>query len=53
MQGPLQNVAWSQFDCAEQMLQPVVLIEQVVVVKVELYSPAVQWVQIMVVVVEV
>ena len=52
MQGPLQNVAWSQSDRAVQMLQPVGLIEQVVVVEVELYSPAVQWVQMMVVVVE-
>ena len=53
MHGPLQNVAWSQSNCAVQMLKPVGLIEQVVVVEVELYSPAVQWVQIMVVVVEV
>ena len=48
MQGPLRNVVWSQFARAVQMLQPVGLIEQVVV---ELYSPAVQWVQMMVVVV--
>ena len=45
---------WSQSTHAVQMLQPVGLIEQVVVVEVELYSPAVQWVQMMeVVVVEV
>ena len=53
MQGPLKNVAWSQFNCAVQMLQLMGLIEQVVVVKVELYSPVVKWVQMMVVVVEV
>ena len=55
MQGLQQNVAWSQSDHVEQKLQPVGLIEPmvVVVVEVELYSPAVQWVQIMVGVVEV
>ena len=53
MQGLLQNVVWSQSDRAVQMLQPVGLIEQVVVVEVELYSPVVQWVQMVVVVVEV
>ena len=54
MQGPLRNVVWSQSTRAVQMLQPVGLIEQVVVVEVELYSHAVQWVQMMeVVVVEV
>ena len=42
---------WSQFAHAVQMLQPVGLIEHVVVVEVELYSSAVQWVQMMVVVV--
>ena len=46
-------MAWSQFDHVEQKLQPGALIEPVVVVEVELYSPAVQWVQIMVGVVEV
>ena len=48
-------MAWSQSDHVEQKLQPVGLIEPmvVVVVEVELYSPAVQWVQIMVGVVEV
>ena len=50
MQGPLQNVVSSQFDRVVQMLQPVGLIEQVVV-EVELYSLVVQWVQMMVVVV--
>ena len=44
---------WSQSARAIQMLQPVGLIEQVVVVDVELYSPIVQWVQMVVVVVEV
>ena len=39
---------WSQSDHVEQKLQPVGLIEPMVVVEVELYSPAVQWVQIMV-----
>ena len=42
----------SQSDHAVQMLQLMGLTEQVVVVEVELYSPVVQWVQ-MVVVVEV
>ena len=46
-------MAWSQSDHVEQKLQPVGLIEPVVVVGVELYSPVVQWVQIMVGVVEV
>ena len=46
-------MAWSQFDHVEQKLQPVGLIEPVVVVEVGLYSPAAQWVQIMVGVVEV
>ena len=46
-------MALSQFDHVEQKLQPARLIEPVVVVEVELYSPAVQWVQIMVGVVEV
>ena len=46
-------MAWSQSDHVEQKLQPAGLIEPVVVVEVELYSPAVQWVQIMVGVVEV
>ena len=46
-------MAWSQSDHVEQKLQHVGLIEPVVVVEVELYSPAVQWVQIMVGVVEV
>ena len=46
-------MAWSQSDHVEQNLQPAELIEPVVVVGVELYSPAVQWVQIMVGVVEV
>ena len=44
---------WSQSARTVQMLQPVGLIEQVVVVEVELYSPIVQWVQMVVVVVEV
>ena len=39
---------WSQSDHVEQKLQPVGLIQPVVVVEVELYSPTVQWVQIMV-----
>ena len=43
----------SQSDHVEQKLQPVGLIEPVVVVEVELYSPTIQWVQMMVVVVEV
>ena len=46
-------MAWSQSDHVKQKLQPAGLIEPVVVVGVELYSPAVQWVQIMVGVVEV
>ena len=46
-------MAWSQSDHVEQKLQPVGLIEPMVVVEVELYSLAVQWVQIMVGVVEV
>ena len=46
-------MAWSQSDHVEQKLQPAGLIEPVVVVGVELYSLAVQWVQIMVGVVEV
>ena len=46
-------MAWSQSEHVEQKLQPAGLIEPVVVVEVELYSPAVQWVQIMVGVVEV
>ena len=46
-------MAWSQSDHVEQKLQPAGLIEPVVVVGVELYSPAVQWVQIIVGVVEV
>ena len=46
-------MAWSQFDHVEQKLQPAGLIELVVVVEVEMYSPAIQWVQIMVGVVEV
>ena len=46
-------MAWSQSDHVVQMLQPAGLIEPVVVVEVELYSPVVQWVQIMVGVVEV
>ena len=46
-------MAWSHSDRAVQILQPVGLIEQVVVVEVELYSPMVQWVKMMVVVVEV
>ena len=47
-------MVWSQSDHVEQKLQPVGLNEtMVVVVEVELYSPAVQWVQIMVGVVEV
>ena len=45
-------MVWSQSDRELQMLQPVRLIEQVVVVEVELYSPMVQWVKMMVVVVE-
>ena len=53
MQGPQQNVAWSQSDHEVQKLQPVGLTEQVVVVVVELYSPAVQWVQMAVAEVEV
>ena len=46
-------MAWSQSYDVEQKLQPVGLIEPVVVVEVELYSPTVQWVQIMVGVMEV
>ena len=46
-------MAWSEFDHVEQKLQPAGLIEPVVVVEVELYNPAVQWVQIMVGMVEV
>ena len=46
-------MAWSQSGHVEQKLQPAGMIEQVVVVEVELYGPAVQWVQIMVGVVEV
>ena len=46
-------MAWPQSDHVEQKLQPAGLIEPVVVVEVELYSPVVQWVQIMVGVVEV
>ena len=46
-------MVWSQSDHVEQKLQPAGLIEPVVVVEVELYSLAVQWVQMMVVVVEV
>ena len=46
-------MAWSQTDHVKQKLQPTGLIEQVVVVEVDLYSPAVQWVQIMVGVLEV
>ena len=46
-------MVWSQSNHVEQKLQPAGLIEPVVVVEVELYSPAVQWVQIMVGVVEV
>ena len=42
----------SQSDHVEQKLLPAGLIELMVVVEVELYSPAVQWVQMMVVVVE-
>ena len=41
-------MVWSQSDHVEQKLQPAGLIDPVVVVEVELYSPAVQWVQIMV-----
>ena len=44
-------MVWSQSDRVVQMLQPVGLIEQVVVVEVELYSLAVQGVQMVVVVV--
>ena len=46
-------MAWSQSDHVEQKLQPAGLIEPVVVVEVELYSLAIQWVQKMVGVVEV
>ena len=46
-------MVWSQFDRVVQMLQPVGLIKQVVVVEVELYSLTVQYVQMVVVVVEV
>ena len=44
-------MVWSQSDHVEQKLQPAGLIQPVVVVEVELYSPAVQWVHMMVVVV--
>ena len=46
-------MVWSQSDRVEQKLQPMGLIEPAVVVDVELYSSAIQWVQMMVVVVEV
>ena len=46
-------MVWSQSDREVQMLQPVGLIEQVVVVEVDMNSPIVQWVKMMVVVVEV
>ena len=46
-------MVWSQSDHVEQKLQPAGLTEPVVVVEVELYSPTVQWVEIMVEVVEV
>ena len=46
-------MVWSQSDRAVQMLQPIGLTEQVVVAEVELYSPVVQWVQMVVLVVEV
>ena len=46
-------MVWSQSDHVEQKLQPARLIEPVVVVEVEQYSPTVHWVQMMVVVVEV
>ena len=46
-------MAWSQSGHVEQNLQPAGLIEPVVVVEVEWYTPAVQWVQRMVGVVEV
>ena len=46
-------MVWSQSNHAVQMLQPMGLIEQVVAVEVEMYSPAVLWVQMVVVVVEV
>ena len=46
-------MVWSQSDHVEQKLQPAGLIEAVVVLEVELYSPTVQWVQMMVVAVEV
>ena len=45
-------MVWSQSDRAIQMLQPVGLTEQVAVVEVELYSFSIQWVQMVVVVVE-
>ena len=44
-------MVWSHSDHVEQKLQPAGLVEQVVVVEVELYSPAVQWVQVVVVIV--
>ena len=44
-------MVWSQSDCVVQMLKPVELTKHVVVVEVELYSPVVQWVQMVVVVV--
>ena len=53
MQGPQKNVVWSQFDHEVQKLQPVGLTEQMVVVVVELYNPAVQWVEMAVAEVEV
>ena len=46
-------MVWSHSNRSVQMLQPVGLTKHVVVVEVELYSPVVQWVQIVVVVVEV
>ena len=51
MQGPQHNVVWFQSDHVEQKLQPTGLIEQVMAVEMELYSPIVQWVQVVVVVV--
>ena len=53
MQGLLHNVVWSHSNRAVQMPQPMGQTEQVVVVEVELYSHVVQWVQVVVVVVEV
>ena len=46
-------MVWSQSDYVVQMLQPVGLTEHVVVVEVELYSPVLQGVQMVGVVVEV